>query len=253
MVLPHDFSGWVWLVWINGFGVGVDRPGSQAGREGMPTDWSHRHVIFSEPSTFEQVGQITSDPRYWQQWYRQNVARALPDPAARRCGFHGLPWRRQKRAPRERGQKSWAAAPASAPATILPSIRPTSRPNCASCSPIMWFSIPDCRVRPAQASVVAYDNLYSGCTGTKPQTLLGLQHRGQVVTSPTISRTARRSRSSRPACGFERVLILLKWAPSPGHCRPPMSLTAVSTRVPQLHRALHDGYPSKKRQRNRHR
>src|SRR5580698_6760098 len=55
---------------------------AQPAQEGLPTDWSHRHVIFSQPATFEKVRQITSDPRYWQQWYRQNVTHVLSDPAA---------------------------------------------------------------------------------------------------------------------------------------------------------------------------
>src|ERR1051326_6284453 len=44
---------------------------------GLPTDWSHRHVIFSQPGTAEQVASMAKDPRYWQQVVRQNMVRVL--------------------------------------------------------------------------------------------------------------------------------------------------------------------------------
>ncbi len=49
--------------------------------QGIPTDWTHQHVIFSRPATVKQIGQVTADPRYWQQFYRQTVPRVLSDPA----------------------------------------------------------------------------------------------------------------------------------------------------------------------------
>jgi hypothetical protein len=44
----------------------------------LPTDWSHRHLIFSRPSTAEQLSRVQSDPRYWQQLQRRNQRLMLP-------------------------------------------------------------------------------------------------------------------------------------------------------------------------------
>src|ERR1019366_3542353 len=51
--------------------------GTQAGNEPvhLTTDWSHRHLIFSAPSTPGQASKIQREPRYWQQHYRRNVAK----------------------------------------------------------------------------------------------------------------------------------------------------------------------------------
>ena len=51
--------------------------------EGYPTDWTHRHVIFSQPATADQAERLAQDPRYWQQWYRLNVVRVLTPEAER--------------------------------------------------------------------------------------------------------------------------------------------------------------------------
>jgi hypothetical protein len=46
-------------------------------RVSLPTDWGHRHVIFSNPTTAEEYARTIDEPRYWQQMYRRN------SPAAR--------------------------------------------------------------------------------------------------------------------------------------------------------------------------
>jgi hypothetical protein len=46
-------------------------------QQGLPTDWSHRHVIFSQPSTDAQAAAVMHDPRYWQQWNRTHFVKAL--------------------------------------------------------------------------------------------------------------------------------------------------------------------------------
>ena len=63
--LGMSLSGLVILGWVL---TGQAAPPAQ---EGLPTDWTHRHLIFSQPATFEQVRQITSEPRYWQQFFRR--------------------------------------------------------------------------------------------------------------------------------------------------------------------------------------
>jgi hypothetical protein len=38
----------------------------------LPTDWSHRHMVFSRPNSFWQAWDLQKEPRYWHQWARQN-------------------------------------------------------------------------------------------------------------------------------------------------------------------------------------
>jgi radical SAM protein with 4Fe4S-binding SPASM domain len=47
-------------------------------RVSLPTDWSHRHVVFSNPTTAEEYARAIDEPRYWQrqQMYRRNFPAA---------------------------------------------------------------------------------------------------------------------------------------------------------------------------------
>jgi hypothetical protein len=38
----------------------------------LPTDWSHRHMVFSPPTSFQQAWELEKEPRYWHQWARRN-------------------------------------------------------------------------------------------------------------------------------------------------------------------------------------
>ncbi len=173
--LGVSLSGLVLLGWV------LTGQAAKPAPEGLPTDWTHRHVIFSQPSTFEQVRQVTKDPRYWQQFFRDNVKRTLPADAAASgdassmvpgspgilVGEHG-----QRRLGRG-GQLS----------------REVCVPNqlCASCSDYVVFST-GLAGASGQASIVAYDNLYSGC-GTVPTTYWAFNTGtgGTILTSPAIS------------------------------------------------------------------
>jgi len=44
----------------------------------LVTDWSHRHMIYSSPSTLAQAWRLQAEPRYLQQWMRRNSAPSLP-------------------------------------------------------------------------------------------------------------------------------------------------------------------------------
>lgn len=55
-------------------------------QQGMPMDWSHRHLIFSQPSTDAQAAAVMNDPRYWQQFNRLHFVKTLN---ASESGFSG--------------------------------------------------------------------------------------------------------------------------------------------------------------------
>src|ERR1700721_2071412 len=41
----------------------------------MVSDWTHQHVVFSQPLTSEMASRIQRDPRYWMQILRRNGRR----------------------------------------------------------------------------------------------------------------------------------------------------------------------------------
>ncbi len=155
-------------------------------RQGMPVDWSHRHVIFSQPSTDAQAAAVMHDPRYWQQWNRDHLVRTLntSDVGLSSRGLF---------AAAGASHRDWSVNlgnGANAGAGVFPAkyfFQITSA-NCAS------GGTPDYVVfstgllgTSGQASIVAFDNLYSGCSGIVPTVYWAFNTGGQVLTSPTVS------------------------------------------------------------------
>jgi len=198
-------------------------------QQGLPTDWTHRHVIFSEPATYEQVRQVTQDPRYWHQFYRQNVTRVLSDPAPSDDASMnlGLQGPNNRKPHRDWSQNLGLGASSGAgnyPAKFAFRI---DTANCGSAT------TPDYVVfntgllgSGTQASVVAYDNLYSGCSGVKPTVYWAYNSGGQILTSPVISADGKQVAFVETNGGFG-ILILLKWKAGTGTVSAPVTPTAV--------------------------
>ena len=67
----------------------------------------------------------------------------------------------------------------------------------------------------AQASIIAYDNLYSGCTGTVPQIYWAYNTSGTVVTSPVLSADGSQVAFIHSS-GSGASLVLLRWVAGEG-------------------------------------
>ena len=65
-----------------------------------------------------------------------------------------------------------------------------------------------------QASIVAYDNLYSGCSGTTPSTYWAYDTGGTVVTSVVLSMDGSQVAFAQSSTGGSASLVLLKWKAS---------------------------------------
>ncbi len=206
---------------------------SEPAREGMPIDWSHRHVIFSEPSTFDQVAQVTNDPRYWQQWYRNNVGRALPtdsatpDDAAVDSALRSV--EEGRLATKASSAGAWSesmGSGASVGAGNYPA-KYVAQITTASCSDYVVFNT-GLAGAANQASIVAYSNLYSGgCTAPTPSTYWAYNTGGTVLTSPALSLDGTQVAFVETKGGFG-ILVLLKWAASTTETvSAPRTLTAV--------------------------
>jgi len=66
----------------------------------------------------------------------------------------------------------------------------------------------------SQASIVAYDNLYSGCSGTAPSTYWAYDTGGTVVTSVVLSLDGQQVAFAQTNSGGSASLVLLKWKAS---------------------------------------
>jgi hypothetical protein len=55
----------------------VHATGAQETRSADPmiSDWSHRHVVFSQPHSFEEAWRLQREPRYWIQVLGRNARR----------------------------------------------------------------------------------------------------------------------------------------------------------------------------------
>ena len=195
----------------------------------LPTDWSHRHLIFSRPGTTERAARVSEDLRYWQQMYRSEQRLALP---ARMVYGGGADIRTRLIVPRKGNKSSkpfhrdWAenlGTGASAGAGNYPAkfSFDSATANCGdAATPDFVVYSTGLTGSATQASIVAYDNLYSGCTGTVPSVYWAYNTSqivaavpGAIRTSPVLSRDGKQI-SFVQTDGTAATVVLLKWAAS---------------------------------------
>jgi hypothetical protein len=211
------------LVWVHG---------TNAGNEPvhMVTDWSHRHVIFSAPHHLGQHVHLLSNPRYVQQLVRRN---------AKGSGNADLwRWQRAPESP-ELLQGDWSMNMGNG-ATVGQFMYPAKysfNAGTANCGNVVLPLQPDFvaynTTRPGsatQATVIAYDNIYSGCTGTVPQTYWAYNTGANeaVVTSLAISGAGDQVAFVQAITTGQASLVLLKWAAGTGTAGSPANPTSVT-------------------------
>jgi hypothetical protein len=194
----------------------------------VTTDWSHHHVIYSRPATAEQAKRLQQDVRYSQQLNRQSSAK-LPKVATE--GTLAPNWQlRSNAANNQKLNGDWAqdlgtgasVGAGNFPAKFSFSI---STANCGT-APQPDFVVFSTGLlgSATQASIVAYDNLYSGCSGTVPSVYWAFDTGGTILTSPVFSRDGTQLAYVQKSGS----LVLLKWAASTTETvSNPMSLTPV--------------------------
>ncbi len=194
-------------------------------QQGLPTDWSHRHVIFSQPSTDAQAAAVMRDPRYWQQWNRAHFVKAL------NAGGVGLT-SSSVFASAGASHADWSQNLGSG-ANAGPGVFPAKYSFQVTTATCASGTKPDYTVfstgllgTSLQASIVAFDNLYSGCTGIAPTVYWAFDTGGQVLTSPTVSGDGTQVAFVQTTGGIAD-LVLLKWAPG-GTVGSPVTLVGVT-------------------------
>jgi hypothetical protein len=248
MVLGTSREAWIGLALLGAVSVALALPGQETGHSGsriaMVHDWSHQHVVFSNPATIEQGMRVRQDPRFWQQHFRRNVQLAVPameaaedtrlDEEEDRTGVGDdwlgdlFRWRRHRRHrpnPPNTLKRDWAVS-LGPNATVGAGNYPAkfsfdvSSANCGTATqPDFVVFNTSVQGSGTQASIVAYDNLYTGCpSGAVPSTYWSYTTGGAVVTSVVLSLDGSQVAFVQTgASSTIASLILLKWAPTTDH------------------------------------
>lgn len=188
---------------------------ARPGAEGIPTDWTSRHVIFSPPSTLEQASRIAQDPRYRYEWYRQNVVRKVdldPDSIAGSplSSLLGLQSTTRTHADWSEDMGTGASSGAgNFPAKYSFSVSVAACGGTASPDYVVFGTGLSAA---GTAKIVAFDNLYVGCTAPVPAVYWAYDTGGQVLTSPVISGDGTQIAFVQTTAGAAS-LVVLKWAP----------------------------------------
>jgi len=134
--------------------------------EALTTDWSHSHLIFTRPGSAEQLARVSKDPRYWQQIRRREHLLTMPadlsDVEAGALVPRLVKSQKLRRDWSEDLGSGGGAGAGNYPARF--SFKGATA-NCGSAT------APDYVVfstgllgSGTQANIVAYDNLYAGCS-----------------------------------------------------------------------------------------
>ena len=170
------------------------------------TDWSHQHLIFSRPSTRDQAARAQQDVRYWQQLYRHEVTMTLQgeQPASSASTHRRQDWAMNMGSGASVGAGNYPAKYSFSLTTA----------NCGTAAqPDFTVYNTGLTGSATQANIVAYDNLYSGCTGTVPKTYWAYNTGGKIATSVAISFDGKQVAFVQTLAGSAK-LFLLKWAAS---------------------------------------
>lgn len=202
----------------------------------LVTDWSHRHLIFSRPATEEAFRRAAEDPRYWQQQYRR-MSRTLSAADESGAGVSSLSGLLHRHQPLRR---DWSEDLGSLGFGV--SIGAQNFPakfafdlNTASCGSDFVIFPTALASSGTQASIVAFNNLYSGCGGTVPSVYWAYDTNGQILTSPTFSQDGSQVAFVQETNDGTGTLIVLKWAASGSESvTGPLSLTPVISNADYL-------------------
>ncbi len=182
----------------------------------LPTDWTHSHLIFSQPATVEQARLIGNEPRYWQQMERRKQRLMLRDglSAASALSFSPAAGTAQRSPAVQRDWSENLGTGGSVGAGKYP-IKFSFDSTTADCTTDYVAFSTGLAGSGSQASIVAFNNLYSGCGGTVPSVNWAYNTAGgQIQTSPILSRDGTQlAFVQSDVIGFGH-LILLKWAAS---------------------------------------
>jgi len=213
--------------------------------QGIPYDWSHRHLIFSRPSSPAMARRLEHEPRYQMQqaWrHRQAVAGsaeaymqqldALAVQLATARKLPTLPPLKGKPLPKKPLHGDWSVSLGSASAKVGAGRYPAkysfdvnATPDCTNDFVVFNTGLSG----GSQASIVAFNKLYSGCATTVPAVYWAYNTGGTITNSVVLSGDGSQVAFVQ-STNSHASLVVLKWAPSTTETViSPMTLTSNSS------------------------
>src|SRR5580692_3997955 len=225
-------------------GAATHAQGPHISRSHLPSDWSHRHMVYSRPDSFWRAWEFQKEPRYWQQLARRNGAalrsenlqieqnnrdRDLDWDGDRDHDGDDPPVRAKKRIHRDWAVSLGANATVGAgqfPAKFTFDVNAT--PSCTADYVAFTTSLAGSATTP---SIVGFDNLYSTqpaaggfCNNAGPSVKWAYNTNpagdttGTTLTSPVLSFNGTQIAfvESRTNVNGGSILHILKWKPGAG-------------------------------------
>jgi hypothetical protein len=233
-------SAAVGMVVVTFFFLGANAAQVPGQRVPMVSDWSHRHVIFSESLEPENEWRFQTEPRYWMQILGRSARRGRqvsPEFESGEESFSDFEMRRRKHKPtfqRDWGQSLGAGGSTGVPLSggswwpVYPakfSFDINANPDCTNDYVVFPTNLQG--VTGGQASIIAYNKLYAGagapfCGVANPAVdwsyntnfnAVGVATTGSVETSPVLSQDGGKIAfvETRTAANGGAILHLLKW------------------------------------------
>ena len=192
----------------------------------LPTDWSHHHLVYSNPATAEQLKRAQQEPRYWHQLFRRSQS-APPQAGLDLALPFELPHvsNAASASKNPKLKRDWSQSLGSTSATVGAGQYPgkfgfdVTTYSCANDYVVFNTGLVGSAT---QASIIAYNNLYTGCGGAVPSVYFAYNTGGTITSSVTLSTDGSQlAFVQAPAAGRPATLVLLKWAPSGGSAIAP--------------------------------
>lgn len=188
--------------------------------QGIPTDWSSRHVIFSKPEPGSDAEfQVQQDPRYWLQQLRRSQPQSEDSIAidVRASGAGALPDGKLKKNKKKKKtkpgkiKKDWSVSLGSGGkvgAGAFPA-KYSFDTSAANCSDYIVFNT-SLAGAAGQASIIAFTQLYvgGGCGTPNPSTAWAYNTGGTVLTSVVLSLDGKQMAFVHSAAGGASLEIL---------------------------------------------
>jgi hypothetical protein len=195
--------------------------------QGIPTDWSSRHVIFSKPAPGSDAeDKVQQDPRYWMQLIQR--AQASSDEAVANdaqtddlvSGWDSTakkktkkPKKVKKKAPIKQDWSYDLGSTGTVGAGSFPAKYALSSTTISCAGDFVVFNT-SLTASATQAAIVGFKNIYSGCGGTVPSISWAYNTGGNVQNSPILSVDGTQV-AFVESVGTVAHLILLKWNSGP--------------------------------------
>jgi hypothetical protein len=198
----------------------------------LPTDWSHRHMVFSGPANYSQAWQLQEQPRYFHQYMLQHLSSLMPASVRPNRGEAEQEQDEDNSRPRparKKPRKDWAMSLGAGafmgagqfPAKFTFDISAT--PSCTADYVAFTTSVN------GTLQIIAFDNLYATqgvvggfCNADGPSVKWAYDTRiagdasGKTLTSPVLSWDGTKVAyvESRTNANGGSILQILKWKPS---------------------------------------